>query len=667
MTFPVDKLNSYSHEDLQSSGEEYLNDLRYRNPNDVEFFTLPDHRKIPVRLSTVGFVPLYGEEQTHKVLALFAPRDLFTAVALYVDGQWWSIDDIVTTSVPTRQGLHQVKSLGERIVLYVLNRIIYRTQEMERNDIPFLCHGANDYVKIMWKKGEAIGFYSVKPAGSACRSYGSKTYKISVLDTIFVRRRHHGKDYGLIILEDFVKSFPECALGLRYPLSAFTGFSYVCSACKKYLEKYPEDHKLLWEVQGPGCWFQRTNIMAMIQKEKMARIAASKKENKNVQAADNFQLSAAVSEASGQRPDLVTQPNVGTQTVIHVLLCSVLVPASFLWTQNTCLKRPRIRKSSQESQPGTSQGAEENVSRVSESRMYLNTCYRLELPAHTSEKSEDLKEVPEENTVEKNEEMIFENEGQSVSEAELHVSPPEKESEEEETPSEPLNGEITEETGKTSLVAEEETADEVLSGELTLLVPLILEPPAKPSEDTVSEKVLSASGSEVLPEESALAEGTTEEEQESEKTTIENAAASASKEEPSDNGLPNSMVNEAAEESVSENVPPKTASSLEDQNEEAGHNSQEAPVALSQSSLIVVELEGVSFQQPSGQEGQKNQLEEHSEESEQIDQYTQTTVERAADSSSEEAEIEVPIVDRRNLRRKAKGYKGPPKKKGKPT
>ncbi|NXV32846.1 F169A protein, partial [Rissa tridactyla] len=666
MTFPVDKLNSYSHEDLQSSGEEYLTDLRYRNPNNVEFFTLPDHRKIPIRLSTVGFVPLYGEEQTHKVLALFAPRDLFTAVALYLDGRWWSIDDIVKTSVPTRQGLHQVKSLGERIVLYVLNRIIYRTQEMERNDIPFLCHGANDYVKIMWKKGEAIGFYSVKPAGSACSSYGSKTYKMSVLDTIFVRRRHRGKDYGLIILEDFVKCFPERALGLRYPLIYnIVFFSYVCSACKRYLEKYPEDHKLLWEVQGPGCWFQRANIMSMIQKENMPKIAAqaSKKENKNVQAVDNFQPS----EASGQNTDLVTQPNVGTQTVIHVLLCSVLAPASLLWTQGTYLKRPRIRKCSQESQPETSQGAEENVPHVSESRIYLNTCYRLELPAHTSEKSEDLKEVPEESTAEKNEETIFENESQSVSEAELHVSTPEKPSEEEETPSEPLNGEITDETGKTSLVAEEETTDEVLSGELTLLVPLILEPPTKPSEDTVSEKVLSASGSEVLPEESALVEGTTEEEQESGKTTIENAAASASKEEPSDNGLPNSTVNEAAEESVSENVPPKPASSLEDQNEEAGHNSQEAPAALSQSSLIVVELEGVSFQQPSGQEGQKNQLEEHSEESEQIDQYTQATAERAADSSSEEAEIEVPIVDRRNLRRKAKGYKGPPKKKGKPA
>lgn len=50
-------------------------------------------------------------------------------------------------------------------------------------------------------------------------------------------------------------------------------------------------------------------------------------------------------------------------------------------------------------------------------------------------------------------------------------------------------------------MAEEEMANEVLSGEsklqvegqgedpLTLIVPLIIEAPAKPSEDTVSEKV----------------------------------------------------------------------------------------------------------------------------------------------------------------------------------
>lgn len=59
----------------------------------------------------------------------------------------------------------QVRSVGERIVLYVLNRIIYRTGEMALNEVPFLCHAEDDYAKILWKNGEAVGFHSVKSKG----------------------------------------------------------------------------------------------------------------------------------------------------------------------------------------------------------------------------------------------------------------------------------------------------------------------------------------------------------------------------------------------------------------------------------------------------------------------------------------------------------------------
>ncbi|NWX13417.1 F169A protein, partial [Aegotheles bennettii] len=642
MSFPVDTLNSCSHEDLESSAESYLSDLRKGDPNHPEFLSLPGHGKIPISLTTVGFVPLYGEEQTPKVLALFAPGDLFTAVALYLANQWWSVDDIVRTTVSARQGLHQVKSIGERIILYVLNRIIYRKREMERDEVPFLCHGSKDYAKIMWKKGEAIGFYSVKPTGSICASYCDQKYRLPVLDTMFVRQAHRERDSGLIILEDYVDSFMDECLGLRYPLV----FSYVCSACKQYLEKYPGDDLLFWQVEGAGCWFQRTSVTSIIQRENLRIAEASQKEKESCQAEGQLQQSAAVSEAREQKSELELQQNVGPN-----------IAPVFIRTQSSHLKSPRTGKCRQESEPRTSQGDEENALPVPENR------YRspLELPALKTQSSEDLVKEPEENTVETHEETYVENE-QTVTDVKLHVSPPEKQNEKE-----PLNGEVTEETGKTSLVTEEKIANQVLSGEsdlqsesqgeepLTLVVPLILESSPKPSEDTVSEKVLNANDSEMLIEESTSVEKEgNEEQQDSEKTTTENAAASASKEEPFDNGLPNSTVAEAAEESFSEN-------SLEDANEEAGHN-------LNQSSLTVVELEGVSFQKSPGQEGQKNQLEEHSEESAvHADKLTQTGGERAADSSSEEMEIEVPIVDRRTLRRKAKGYKGPPKKKGKPA
>ncbi|NWI62201.1 F169A protein, partial [Todus mexicanus] len=460
--------------------------------------------QVPIALSTVGFLPLYGEDLTHKVLALFAPEDLFTAVALYLAHRWWSIDDIVRTSVHSRQGLHQVKSLGERIVLYVLNRIIYRTQEMERNEVPFLCHASNAYAKIMWQEGEAIGFYSVKPRGSVCSSYLGQNYRLSVLDTMFVRKQYRGRGCGLLMLEDFVDSFSENSLGLRYPLSSFMTIiqcflSYVYSACKQYFEKYPGDHNLLWEVEGVGHWFQKKSIMAKWQKDKLSIAAeASQRENNNVQAEDHLWQSAAVAEASGQNAKLETKRSVGTQT-INVRFQGLLVkdnhdiaPIS-VWTRSGHLKRPRIGKITQESQPETFQGDEENASHVSESR--------LEHPARASESPEDFVEVPEENAVKEDEVMTVANEGQPISEVELHVSPPEKGSEKEDTPSEPLNGEVAEETGKTSLPAEEETANEVPSGESKLqsesqgeepvmvFVPLVVESQAKPSEDTVSEKV----------------------------------------------------------------------------------------------------------------------------------------------------------------------------------
>lgn len=141
-------------------------------------------------------------------------------------------------------------------------------------------------------------------------------------------------------------------------------------------------------------------------------------------------------------------------------------------------------------------------------------------------------------------------------------------------------------------------------------------------------------------------------------------AATIPNEERSDSGFPNSVIAEFSEESISENLSPNTTSSLEDQGEEGVSESQETSTALPQSSLIEVELEDVPFSQNAGQ---KNQSEEQSEaSSEQLDQFAQAT-EKTVDSSSEEIEVEVPVVDRRNLRRKAKGHKGPAKKKAKLT
>lgn len=64
-------------------------------------------------------------------------------------------------------------------------------------------------------------FFPLIISGSFSSCLLNQKYKLPVLDTIFVRKKHRGKDLGLIMLEDFVNSFTEEPLGLRYPLSSF--------------------------------------------------------------------------------------------------------------------------------------------------------------------------------------------------------------------------------------------------------------------------------------------------------------------------------------------------------------------------------------------------------------------------------------------------------------
>ncbi|KAJ8286990.1 hypothetical protein GJAV_G00045750 [Gymnothorax javanicus] len=260
MEFPVDILARLSHDDLEHSAEEYMSDLLYSNPDKAEYFSLPNSRRVPLSISNVGFVPIYGCDLRHKVLALFSPEDQFTAVALYLADQWWALEDILKTADPSRKGILKVRSLGERIVLYVLNRIVYRSKEMSKNEVPFLCHSASDYAKILWRNGEAIGFYSVKPSGSLCNSFVTQRYLLPVMDSIYVKKIHRGNGYGLQMLEDFVDSFKEDSLGLKYPISPA-----MLKVCEQYLNTYPADQELLWEVESVGGPFQRSRVASRLQ------------------------------------------------------------------------------------------------------------------------------------------------------------------------------------------------------------------------------------------------------------------------------------------------------------------------------------------------------------------------------------------------------------------
>ncbi|XP_041793185.1 trichohyalin-like isoform X2 [Chelmon rostratus] len=260
MTFPVDLLADVSQAELEQVAHDYMHDLLFSNPDNPEHLTLSDSTQVTISSTSVGLVPLYGSSDKEKILALFSPSDPLTAVALYLLGQWWTVDDILKTADIARDGAVEVQTVGERIVLYILNRVIYRAKEMSSAELPFLCHGENDYAKILWNNGEAVGFYSAKPSGSLCSSYSTRRYQLPVMDSLFVRKCQRGKGFGLQMLKDFVLSFKEDNLGLRYPLT-----KSMYKVCEKYLSQYPGDTDLLWEVESIGGPNQRTNISSKIQ------------------------------------------------------------------------------------------------------------------------------------------------------------------------------------------------------------------------------------------------------------------------------------------------------------------------------------------------------------------------------------------------------------------
>lgn len=473
------------------------------------------------------------------------------------------------------------------------------------------------------------------------------------------------------MLEDFVDSFTEDALGLRYPL---TSLMYI--ACNQYFEKYPGDHELLWEVEGVGHWYQRIPITRALQRETLKITAVSQNEAKRSTSGE-YGL-ASVPEYEARTEDSQSSEMQLTIDSLKDAFASTSeghdkTPVSTR-TRSSHLKRPKIGKRFQDSEFSSSQGEDEKTPQTSPTA----SVNKLESTARTSESSEEfLEEEPEQSVIEFEDESS-DKDVQPAPETQLGL---EKQEGEKESALEPMNGEIIDDTLKTSLITEEEdSTSEVLDEELKLqsfssnedstnLAPLVVDS-SQPLEGVAQDKVSHATDSETL-----LDEGPSDDKGHVEEKLplasrkkahfgSSDSVATLPNEERSDSAFPNSVIAEFSEESIPENVSPNTTASLEDQGEEGVAEPQESSAALPQSSLIEVELEDVPFSQNAGQ---KNLSEEQSEaSSEQLDQLTQST-EKTVDSSSEEIEVEVPVVDRRNLRRKAKGHKGPAKKKAKLT
>ncbi|XP_006009376.1 soluble lamin-associated protein of 75 kDa [Latimeria chalumnae] len=708
MAFPVDLLVDTSHDYLERSAEEYMSDLRYGDPENPEYFCLPNGRKVPVSLSAVGFVPLYGTDLTHKVMTLYTPEDKFTAVAFYLADQWWAIEDILKTSDSSRKGLLEVKSLGERVVLYILNRIIYRDQEMSRDEIPFLCHGAAEYAKILWQDGEAIGFYSVKPEGSVCNTFITQRYKLPVLDTLFVRKGHRGKNHGLQILEDFVDSFTDDALGLKYPLT-----SSMYRVCSQYLEKYPEDRDLLWEVEGVGHWFQRANITDKLQAQaqKLEGAAAQEDEAAAVREEELPECSTVSETITEHNTDVENEHNesemqLAAESQSENDDLDDIIPRT-PEDQNVAPVSTRTR-SRQSKQSKLEISIEESVLESADNALESSSVdlrSRSELLQDSSEDAEENRREEEEaagnaaeHAVETPAGLEEEAETEAQERQELAVED-QDDQEEDESVSKPgvesINGDITDETTPTSGTIGEDLTSELSSGvsnthsekmdeePVAVSVPVIVVPEEHSKDDTLEKdtnlvedgtpETAAPNQEDIPPTEEEKSEDVhlpPEKEEETEtaadgivQSNAEPAGNIQSNAEQPDDALVTSGQEAAVPENshVSEEVSTNMSTVVKDVAQETEELESQSSIALGQGSLVLVELEDVSFQEET--EEQKTSAEPPQEPAETLSQSAQTL--KAVESSSEETEVEAPVVDRRSLRKRTKAQRGPSKKKSK--
>ncbi|KAJ8417413.1 hypothetical protein AAFF_G00286400 [Aldrovandia affinis] len=260
--YPVDA-SLLDYDILRQSADDFMACLETNSPSENNLFALPCGAKIQVTHNNIGRLSLFGDgDPSHTVLALYAPERETHVVALYLNGKWWTVNDALKTTSKSRSGLVMVRSVGERVVLFLLSQVIFRVLERPPGEgTYFTPHPAGEVAKIIWQDGEAAGFYTVKQKGTLCNSCSSLSYLLPVLDTLFVRMRFRRRGIALQMLEDFCRSYTnEEVVGISRLVS-----SGMYQVCRKYLQAQDQDRDRLYEVEAPGGWTQRRNVWLSIQ------------------------------------------------------------------------------------------------------------------------------------------------------------------------------------------------------------------------------------------------------------------------------------------------------------------------------------------------------------------------------------------------------------------
>ncbi|XP_048024732.1 protein FAM169B isoform X1 [Megalobrama amblycephala] len=258
--YPVD-LPVQHYGELSTGCDEYMSSVQ--SDGAMASFSLPHGQKVEVTSENIGRLAFLRDgDLSHFILALHTPEDETQVVAVYLQGKWWPVGDVLKTSNKSRSGLVLVESVMERVVLFLLSQVIFGILERPLGeDLYFSAYSMWEHGKILWQNGEAVGFYTVKKKGSLCDGCTGQSYQLPVLDTVFVRSHWRRTGLALQMLEDFCSSQPsEDILGISFPMSPG-----MYGVCKKYLWTHKEERDRLYEVEAPGEWAQRRNVWLKIQ------------------------------------------------------------------------------------------------------------------------------------------------------------------------------------------------------------------------------------------------------------------------------------------------------------------------------------------------------------------------------------------------------------------
>ncbi|XP_015608071.2 soluble lamin-associated protein of 75 kDa isoform X2 [Cephus cinctus] len=168
-----------------------------------------------------------------------------------------AVDEIINDNIDN--SWREADTRRERIIYYILCQIIYPeldTPRIDKFESLYDLADPCDKIILKWLGGKAIGFYTIKPKGTEIRVTKEK-YEMHTLDTAYIRSQYRNRGFGLELLSDLVRRFPNEDIGFSRPIS---------NVLTRFLSERKECRLHFWEVEGVGDEGRRKLIWFLLKK-----------------------------------------------------------------------------------------------------------------------------------------------------------------------------------------------------------------------------------------------------------------------------------------------------------------------------------------------------------------------------------------------------------------